>query len=312
MTVDDPQEDNQETGPDRRLVDSIVELATRQGPIGLDELLKFVDPDQDPATFDLLETELGARGLIITPDDEGDDEAEDDDVLDGRASPVSIGTIAPSSPTGIRGRASSSSSASAAVDDLASVSVDDPVRMYLREIGRVDLLTSEEEVYFSKQMERRQYLLKLRRMHEAISDKPLGPFETVSMTYDAFRRGWIYVVAVYTESRPDTTPASRSDMLRDVLPVTALRKARCNRLPSDSTLRKLSWRSSCASGESSSNCCLNISRTLLRIRMSGSNPLISGKSSASRLCHCGGSTSDSSRKARPLRPTLRKRISGWS
>ncbi|MEZ4521022.1 MAG: RNA polymerase sigma factor RpoD [Thermomicrobiales bacterium] len=222
MTVDDPQEDNQETGPDRRLVDSIVELATRQGPIGLDELLKFVDPDQDPATFDLLETELGARGLIITPDDEGDDDAENDDVLDGRASRVSIGTIAPSSPTGIRGRASSSSSAGAAVDDLASVSVDDPVRMYLREIGRVDLLTSEEEVYFSKQMERRQYLLKLRRMHEAISDKPLGPFETVSMTYDAFRRGWIYVVAVYTESRPDTTPASRSDMLRDVLPVTAL------------------------------------------------------------------------------------------
>ena len=34
------------------------------------------------------------------------------------------------------------------------VSIDDPVRMYLKEIGKVSLLTSEEEVYLAKRMEK--------------------------------------------------------------------------------------------------------------------------------------------------------------
>ncbi|HLT20391.1 MAG TPA: hypothetical protein VKZ96_13095, partial [Thermomicrobiales bacterium] len=59
---------------DRNLVMSVVELATSQGPLSLDEILKFVDPDTDPATFDLLEAELSSRGLIITPEDEDDTE----------------------------------------------------------------------------------------------------------------------------------------------------------------------------------------------------------------------------------------------
>ncbi len=170
IKADNFQDESQDSGPDRRLVKNVIELATRQGPIALDELLKFVDPDQDPATFDLLEAELSARALVITPDDE-EDEIEDLEAEEHRAAIDLIGT---STPTGIRSRATSSANASSAVEDLSSVSVDDPVRMYLREIGRVDLLTSEEEVYFAKRMERRQYLLNLRQQSDD-PDSPVAP-----------------------------------------------------------------------------------------------------------------------------------------
>jgi hypothetical protein len=42
--------------------------------------------------------------------------------------------------------------------DIGSISLDDPVRMYLREIGRVPLLTGGREVELSKRMERGEYL----------------------------------------------------------------------------------------------------------------------------------------------------------
>src|SRR5690606_28357879 len=178
-------------------------------------ILKFVDPDTDPATFDLLEAELSSRGLIITPEDEDDteDEPETEPLVDARIEPVNGAAT-----TSIRSRASASSAS--AIDDLASVSVDDPVRMYLREIGRVDLLTAEEEVFYAKQMERRQYLLKLTQ-NARDAGEDLDPFEIVERVYDAFRRGWIYVVGVFTEARPDELSATRSEMLDAVLPVTA-------------------------------------------------------------------------------------------
>src|SRR5690349_1786177 len=49
-----------------------------------------------------------------------------------------------------------------AVPDTASASLDDPVRMYLREIGRVSLLTAEREVELAQAMERGEYLRSLK------------------------------------------------------------------------------------------------------------------------------------------------------
>ena len=45
-----------------------------------------------------------------------------------------------------------------AVLDMDGVSIDDPVRMYLREIGRVSLLTADHEVSLAKRIERGEAL----------------------------------------------------------------------------------------------------------------------------------------------------------
>src|SRR5687767_808972 len=44
--------------------------------------------------------------------------------------------------------------------DMEGVSIDDPVRMYLREIGRVTLLTADQEVALAKRMEKGECLAK--------------------------------------------------------------------------------------------------------------------------------------------------------
>ncbi len=46
--------------------------------------------------------------------------------------------------------------------EMDSISIDDPVRMYLREIGRVPLLSADAEVSLAKRMERGEYLLQLK------------------------------------------------------------------------------------------------------------------------------------------------------
>ena len=42
------------------------------------------------------------------------------------------------------------------VDVLEGVSTEDPVRMYLKEIGKVSLLTADEEIELAKRMEHRR------------------------------------------------------------------------------------------------------------------------------------------------------------
>ena len=39
------------------------------------------------------------------------------------------------------------------VDNLAGIKLDDPVKMYLKEIGKVDLLTATEEIILARRME---------------------------------------------------------------------------------------------------------------------------------------------------------------
>lgn len=86
------------------------------------EHLKGIEPDSD--TLDELYNTFVQNGIAIV----GSDDSEDDDVSDG-------GDILES------------------VTNNKDIKINDPVRMYLKEIGRINLLTPDEEFEYAMQVE---------------------------------------------------------------------------------------------------------------------------------------------------------------
>jgi RNA polymerase primary sigma factor len=112
-----------------------------------------------------------------------------------------------------------------AESDLAGVSLDDPVRMYLREIGRVPLLNRQREVELSKAMERGEYVTQvIDQLSATGSVEP--PASDVGMAiYHAFRAGWPTVRALWAGVQPADTTSTKPQILGKILPITLLPKA---------------------------------------------------------------------------------------
>ena len=144
--------------------------AAAEGETGAEEEGKAdEDPAKDPAVAKLLEYAKGKKTLSFEeltdflPDCISDTEkiepvlalleannvhiTEDDGLAEEESGPDEAKRPAPGKKR-------------AAADDKKSSPVDDPVRMYLREIGREPLLTAEQEVELSRQMEEGENIIK--------------------------------------------------------------------------------------------------------------------------------------------------------
>ena len=110
------------------MLDKLLELARERGFITYDEILKLCpEPERSVEDLDQLYAALGAEGIAV---------------IETPADPVTLPALA-----------LQTEDEPHSVADLGEVALDDPVRMYLQEIGQVPLLTAAQEVTLAKAME---------------------------------------------------------------------------------------------------------------------------------------------------------------
>jgi RNA polymerase primary sigma factor len=110
------------------MLDKLLELARSRGYVTEDEILAFFpEPERAVAEVDQLYAALEAEGITVK---------------ESTWDPNSLSPLTPHTDDDPHTLA-----------DLNDVAIDDPVRMYLQEIGQVALLTGPEEVMLAKEME---------------------------------------------------------------------------------------------------------------------------------------------------------------
>jgi RNA polymerase primary sigma factor len=109
--------------------------------------------------------------------------------------------------------------------DLDGVGADDPVRLYLREIGRVPLLTADAEIALAKRMERGVFL---EQLIAGLSSRGMGPTATIPgvaicrQVYNQLRRAWPSAEEVYCAQYGGSLPPTRHELLTGVIPTAQL------------------------------------------------------------------------------------------
>ena len=88
--------------------------------------------------------------VVMSEDSDDDDTLDDEDALDDEASEDDVDVE----------KVSEGSEKRHLVNSDKESSIDDPIRLYLREIGKENLLTAEQEVMLSKQMEAGENIIK--------------------------------------------------------------------------------------------------------------------------------------------------------
>jgi RNA polymerase primary sigma factor len=105
-------------------------------------------------------------------------------------------------------------------DEAAASALDDPVRMYLREIGRVPLLSAAREGELAAAVERGRYLADLMaHLTDDFGHEP-EPDVVGRVIYGQLRRRWPHALAFYAAVYGEGTPPPKSVVIKQVLPLT--------------------------------------------------------------------------------------------
>src|SRR3954452_8616134 len=123
-------------------IKKMMQRAQKRGTITIDEINAAIPADQNETIEDIM-SQLSERGVtVVENDEESSDDEEDGDKepeanLEDEVDPLDDGGPRPA----------------AAVKKEAVDRTDDPVRMYLREMGAVELLSREGEIAIAKRIE---------------------------------------------------------------------------------------------------------------------------------------------------------------
>jgi RNA polymerase primary sigma factor len=121
-------------------VKKMMQRAQKRGIITIDEINAAIPADQNEMIEDIM-SQLSERGVqIVESEERGEDEEEEkepENVLEDEVDPLDDGGPRPA----------------AATKKEAVDRTDDPVRMYLREMGAVELLSREGEIAIAKRIE---------------------------------------------------------------------------------------------------------------------------------------------------------------
>jgi RNA polymerase primary sigma factor len=170
------------------------------GGIALDALREALPlGDGGPEVLDALNQRLAKLNTVFSPTAEVTAREDDETGLEAEPEPLDLQSVN---------------------YDIGGISLDDPVRMYLREIGRVPLLTGGREVDLATAIERGEYLSAKRdALRDDFGEAP--PADVLGRAiYHAFREGWVLVEALYTAIHPEDPPPAKQDCLKRVLPIT--------------------------------------------------------------------------------------------